>query len=332
MRDSLQMLPRPAARSLGPAALLAAAFGWFAGCELYVDEGLSCGDGYVSAAEECDPADPEQAFRGACRARGFQVDAACDPLTCRIRDSDLECNVCGDGIAVGSESCDGSDLRGHECPQGAVGVLGCSETCKFDVTNCPTVCGDGFRSGDEECDPALDCDEDDDCSEGDVCYVPLGECVPAGGGFAPIVGCYAFSSDYTGVDKPYAANGGVIGDCIVGECMFARDGCSFCGNGELDGSYVDYTATAMSLRPAEACDGLVAELSLLNKHCQSFCKVAEGVDVRCDFECESDCSGIASPDDVAPDDVSPADLHCCLGPDACPGEGDLPCCEDEDGG
>lgn len=331
------MSTRSAARGLGLAAFGGAAvFGLFAGCALDIDESLSCGDGYVSDAEECDPADVERAFVDACRARGFQIDAACDPLTCRILDSDLDCNVCGDGIARGNEACDGADLRNQDCPGDALGTLGCTASCKFDVSDCPTVCGDGFRSGDEECDPALDCEEDQDCSEGEVCYLPAGECVSAGDGFVPdpVVACRFFDASFAGLDKPYVD--GEIGECIPDECVFARDHCSFCGDGILDGAYDDYTNGQHSTHAAEVCDMQAADPVERTKWCREACEVqdADYDEVRCDFACADDCSGFGSPDGkITPDGLSPADLHCCIASPDCNEMGALlPCCEMDEGG
>lgn len=324
------MVSRPASRSLGLAAFVgAAAFGLFAGCELSIDEGLSCGDGYVSVAEECDPADPDQTFRDACRERGFQTDAVCDRDTCRILDSDSDCNVCGDGLARGNEECDGADLKGQSC---ALGNLSCTSSCEYDTSQCPSVCGDGVKGDDEECDYALDCDLDEDCEPGEVCYQPLGECVSAGmGGFVPVVACIDYTTAYSDVtSKPYAS--GTIGDCTQ-ECIYSRDDCSFCGDGELDGSYNDITLpSGKKQHGPEICDGEQARIEALNMHCRPLClepPYDPEIDVRCDFDCMGDCQGIELPGDITPGDITPADLNCCLGPgSACVGDGvpDLPCC------
>jgi hypothetical protein len=47
--------------------------------------------------------------------------------------------VCGDGVAAGSEACDGADSS-------------CSGRCLADCTCAPIVCGDGVREGSESCD------------------------------------------------------------------------------------------------------------------------------------------------------------------------------------
>ncbi len=313
------------------AGLLAS--GLAASCLIEADERLSCGDGYVSAVEACDPRDPELGHVDACRDRGFMTDAECDPTTCEILDSPSACNVCGDGIALGSEECDGDDLRGQTC---ALGQLGCTAACELDFGDCPQNCGDGVVSGDEECDFARDCEAPEDCDEGQVCYEPLGECVATGGGFLPLVACVDYSSALTkpNVGKPYVS--GIIGDCTQ-QCFYARDQCSFCGDDELDDAYLDVTGPSGTVPiPAEVCDGSQALPEPLAVHCRPFCldpPYDPNIDVRCDFDCKDDCRGIEPPNDITPGEINPEKLHCCLGPgSACVGDGvpDLPCCATPD--
>ncbi|MFV8752063.1 hypothetical protein ACNOYE_16070 [Nannocystaceae bacterium ST9] len=313
------------------AMLCGGLIGALTSCIVPIDERLSCGDGYVSAAEECDPADPDRAFVDACRELGFMTDASCDPTSCQILDSIADCNVCGDGVARAGEDCDGDDLRGQSC---ALGTLRCDDQCEFDFGDCPQACGDGVVSGDEECDFARDCDSDEDCEEGQLCYIDLGECVDGMGGFLPVISCVDYSSEFSGLDKPYAS--GNIGDCTL-ECLYARNHCSFCGDGELDEAYDDVTLpSGTATIPAEVCDGGQAEIDKLAAHCRPLClepPYDPDIDVRCDFECEDDCKGIAAPDDITPGEIDPSEIDCCLGPgSACVGDGvpDLPCCATPD--
>jgi hypothetical protein len=51
----------------------------------------------------------------------------------------IDCgSSCGDGVADGSEACDGSDLAGASCGSlgYATGTLGCTASCGFDVSGC----------------------------------------------------------------------------------------------------------------------------------------------------------------------------------------------------
>ncbi|MBX7081615.1 MAG: hypothetical protein K1X88_20605 [Nannocystaceae bacterium] len=55
------------------------------------------------------------------------------------------CTVCGDGLVVGSEACDGANLNGQTCAsQGFVaGTLACAGDCgSFDTSSCSNVGGD----------------------------------------------------------------------------------------------------------------------------------------------------------------------------------------------
>jgi len=61
---------------------------------------------------------------------------------------------CGNGVAEGSEECDGADLKGLTCDAvlaGASGTLGCSADCKLVRDQCQ-LCGNGVREGTEQCD------------------------------------------------------------------------------------------------------------------------------------------------------------------------------------
>ena len=58
---------------------------------------------------------------------------------------------CGDGVAEGTETCDGTDLRGQSCASLGLGggTLTCAPACRFDLAGC-TSCGDGKLQGLEE--------------------------------------------------------------------------------------------------------------------------------------------------------------------------------------
>ncbi len=62
--------------------------------------------------------------------------------------------VCGDGLAEGSEQCDGADLGAWDCwtaAQHQHGDLTCAADCTFDPSGCHT-CGDAVLDGPEACD------------------------------------------------------------------------------------------------------------------------------------------------------------------------------------
>lgn len=67
-------------------------------------------------------------------------------------------STCGNALREGSEECDGADLGGARCDTRgfAMGVLGCSASCSFDVSGCsmtpPPGCGDRIADAGEDCD------------------------------------------------------------------------------------------------------------------------------------------------------------------------------------
>lgn len=310
------------------------------GCFDDLARGRSCGDGWWDPQhEECDKSSRDKRYIDACRARGWgDVDAQCDPNTCEIIATEPLCTICGDGLATGKEACDGNDLRGASCPLGT-GVLECDERCQLDYDGCPSVCGDGIVSSTEECERSLSCGDDDDCSDGRQCYLLFGQCVPSDGlGFGPNLSCSYYNTTAVGTDKllnkPYAS--GAISRC-TDDCMFGRNNCGFCGDGELDGKYEDFfspNGQALTL-PAEVCDGDEALRDELVAHCEPLCindAINADVEVHCDFECHADCSSFAAPDDIVPGENTDA-IGCCLAEGSpCPilgteGVPELPCCK-----
>jgi hypothetical protein len=310
----------------------ALALGLVIGC-LELPRGRSCGDGWWDPEyEECDKSSSDRSYVEACRDAGWDKDADCDPDTCEIRASELDCTVCGDGVASGAEACDGNDVRGATCPSGS-GVVRCTPECALDYQLCPEVCGDGIVNGTEECEASLSCGSDEDCGPGLVCYPLFGECVPGGGGFGPNLSCSFYNTKAIGVDKPYAS--GAVERC-TDDCFFGRNNCGFCGDGELDDSYTDFVypqGDAVTF-PGEICDGGEALANELEAYCEPLCvndPINSDVAIFCDFECNANCTDFAPPDDIIPGQ-DPEALGCCLAEESpCPkfgteGVPDLPCC------
>jgi hypothetical protein len=111
---------------------------------------VNCGDGQLSAGEECDASDLGEQT---CETLGF----ASGTLTCSA-DCELDtsgCSDCGDGVQGATEACDGADLDLETCQSLGFdgGTLSCADDCTFDDSACTFLsCGDGMLTGNEECD------------------------------------------------------------------------------------------------------------------------------------------------------------------------------------
>jgi hypothetical protein len=268
---------------------LGAALGW--ACTLSVDDGISCGDGYVDreAGEDCDPADVDSyihACVGTSRPDGL---AACDPQTCTIINTLEQCAVCGDGRVDGTlgEECDGDELNGQSCP-GGVGTLQCGPSCRFDLSACRS-CGNQRIDAGEECDPNASLDV-------------LTQGKPT---------CAELESPYP--NRPYTD--GFPGSCRD-DCRWERTTCSYCGNGELDDTaFIDLERT--TVKP-EVCDGHDFDhVTVESDLSASLCTRADP-DWRPIVRCEPDCF------DFEP--IQPE--SCCVKQNrACPADdADVQCC------
>lgn len=140
-----------------------------AACVPAPDTEISCGDGYVDVAEECDPELPAS-FELACADIDASRRGACDPDTCTL---DLRScfPTCGNGQLDPGEECDpgGGSLPsddtfegpGQACielspddagsPYSGGLARACQSNCQWDRGPCHR-CGDGRIQLDEVCD------------------------------------------------------------------------------------------------------------------------------------------------------------------------------------
>ncbi len=150
-----------------------------------------CGDGVVTAVEECDGAD----LHGeSCSSLGYSSGTlACS--NCRFETSACTIAVCGDGILDESEVCDGELLGGANCAdQGFVtGPLYCAQDCQSFITvacsmftgSCCDEDGNGTPGCEDGLCTAIICDGNSYCCEnpwGPLCaeqayHEPWCECI-----------------------------------------------------------------------------------------------------------------------------------------------------------
>ncbi len=293
---------RSALWGLGLIGLL---LGGTAACLVELEHTVRCGDGYVDslAGEECDPADPSS-YEHACQERGFPIgNARCEPETCQIQISAEICAFCGDGVISPGEQCDSAALGNHRCPSGEDLVTCDFETCRLNFEACPH-CGNGVFEPEEgeECEWNIDPDLEDEV---------LGK----------LVACEELES-LGAINKPYS-QGQVSSSACTKTCQFSRKECSFCGDDDVDDSYLDLGKEGqLVLQGAEVCDGQKADSTNLAKHCKEVCN-GSSLTLRCDFECQDECARLESPPEP--------EANCCIqGGESCIPYDDIesgtPCC------
>jgi len=245
-------------------------------CELAGAEGrcrnglcipLSCGDGVITAPEECDGTNVGTAT---CLGLGYYEEGT--GLGC-YSDCTFDrsgCSgFCGDHEVNGAEQCDLPDLGDTtDCTQ--VGfydpaALGCNAACRYDVSDCTGFCGDDVANGPEECD-GDDLGNATDCR--DLGYYDEGALACAGNCRYDVSSCARECGDGTIDPEEQCEPGNLDGKtcrdfgfytdspglACSEACTFDTSGCSsFCGDGVWD-------------EGEEDCDGT----DLGGKTCQNF--------------------------------------------------------------
>jgi hypothetical protein len=277
-------------RPWGPILAIAAGCAVGNACLVDLEHTLACGDGYVDAlaGEQCEPGD-RQSYIDACvgTSRPFG-DGACDPETCQIINTKLQCVFCGDGLidAAAGEECDGSTVG---VPCWGEGTPSCKQ-CKIDFSTCDN-CGNGVVDEGEEC--------DDIGMDGGI-VIPR----PCAG----TIELEPLRSPY--MNLPYSSGSAV--SCLP-NCTYDRTSCGYCGNGNVDPPLrVSIMDQAVSL--AEVCDGDMFDKDLLAEEYP----LCEDLGAQANVACEPNCL----------DYVERAGAACCLPKGSvCPADGDeLRCC------
>ncbi len=204
--------------------------------------------------------------------------SGCDPTTC-------QCTICGDGNIDPGEQCDGSNVGDALCLNGSP-LIRC-DNCVLDDSQCPT-CGNGRLDPGEECD-----------------YL-------ASGDFQVPIDCSDIASPF-GELRPFAS--GQTTRCTT-ECRYDRTNCGFCGNGEVNPSYLFEGFITLD----EVCDGEASDPDHLLDFCRLTCAgtTLTPLTYDCRFECADDCRSMIAADDP----------QCCLPKgEFCPSDdGDDVCC------
>ncbi|MEM6956766.1 MAG: DUF4215 domain-containing protein [Myxococcota bacterium] len=129
-----------------------------------------CGNGTVESGEECDDGDTRDG--DGCTACVVDEGWTCSGAT------SVCAPVCGDGMVVGAEPCDGANLNGATCEtRGFVGGTLACNACAFDTAGCNNdVCGNGVINFGEACDDGNNLPFDGcaaDCTVDPTFYMPL---------------------------------------------------------------------------------------------------------------------------------------------------------------
>jgi cysteine-rich repeat protein len=226
--------------------------------------------------------------------------------TCDGTPSDCE-PICGDGLIVGTESCDGSDLAGETCASlGLIsGDLACSPACAFDVSGCTGIpeCGNDAVEFPEPCD-GLDLDGETcvtqgfgggtlDCAANCTFDVSACDPLPVCGNGAVEAGEHCDGSDLAGhTCLSLGWDSGNLG-CQV-DCTYDTSDCAgsgpMCGNGLVEG------LEACDDSNTDDCDGCRGDCSAVETGCgDGFLCGAEVCDDGntddCDG-CRGDCSAL----------------------------------------
>ncbi len=250
-------------------------------CAAGVSQAPECGDGVLQGVEElCDDGN---------LLPGDGCDASCIPeagYSCVGTVPTVCTPVCGDGVVVAGENCDGADVSGHTCETLGLGIgdVTCGTDCLFDTSGCSaSLCGNGALDTMEQCEGAdlggsscFDLGYDEGtlgCT--DQCAFDTSACSLASCGNGTLEGIEECDDGNT------TALDGCGPNCAVEQgwtCTGSPSSCAqLCGNGLLD--------------PGEACDGA----NLNGNTCPSVDSAYVGGTLNCLVNCQFDTSLCETP-------------------------------------
>jgi hypothetical protein len=117
-------------------------------CRIDTSFCINCGNGQVDSDEECENADVDGRT---CAGLGYDGGTLGCLANCTLDTSSCTGEptpICGDGIIVGSEDCEGENLGGASCVTVGYedgGLLRCNADCTYDIDRCL-----GENSNDED--------------------------------------------------------------------------------------------------------------------------------------------------------------------------------------
>lgn len=195
-------------------------------------------------------------------------------------------NVCGDGVALETEECDGADLKGADCTLFGFSKkagLECGAGCALDTSGCSATCDGVLLEVGEECDGANLGNHD--CTELGYTEKDGAECNATCSGI--LTGSCAPTCDGAKLEPDEECDGDDLGGATCQDLGFDKAAGLSCGAGcVLDASGCQATCNGVSLEPGEECE--VGNLD--GKTCVDFGFVGPA-GLACGAGCTFDASG-----------------------------------------
>ena len=286
-----------------------------AGCGLDTSGCTLCGNDTRDGSETCDGSDLGGTT---CEMLGFTGGTLGCISGCLFDTSGCVgtvVDVCGDGVATGSEVCDNGDLNGGSCATlGFVsGTLGCGSDCTFETAAC-SRCGDGVLDAEESCDGSvpveLTCSTEGfaagtlGCSA--TCELDVTACTLCGNG-ALDTGEVCDGSDFGDATCGSLGVGEGSLACLAG-CVIDTAGCAVapvdaCGDGVATGDESCDGADLLDL----SCDalGFASGTLACTAECMLNTTACVVADTDTAVDAGGDSSGDSGSDDATTDDTTP---------------------------